>query len=109
MAIELVKGLAHKSIEEQLRETGMFSHGEGKRRMGVTLSLVTNCLKGEWSELLAEIAETSASVPSWKRIIFVDKTFFGHFLHFLLPEAGLERIDDNDQVDQLKCIMEDLM
>lgn len=34
----------------------------------------------------------------------VDKTFFGHllhFLHFLLPEAGLDRIDDNEQQLQL--------
>lgn len=34
----------------------------------------------------------------------VDKTYFGHllhFLHFLLPEAGLDRIDDNEQQLQL--------
>ncbi|KAK4832664.1 hypothetical protein QYF61_024783 [Mycteria americana] len=75
-AMQLVKGLEHKSDEERLRELGLFSLE--KRRLRGDLITLYNCLKGgcrevgvglfsqHWNRLPREVVE-SPSLEVFKR------------------------------------------
>ncbi|TRZ23742.1 hypothetical protein HGM15179_003362 [Zosterops borbonicus] len=63
-AIELVKSLAHKSIEQQLREMGMFRHGEEEAQGGHYHLLQLPEGRMEWDKHCSLLSVLSS--PPWE-------------------------------------------